>query len=46
MADHKLELCNITNKNNQKGSLSQALEGADVFVGVLVAGALQGHGYR
>lgn len=41
MVPHKLELCEITNRNDQKGSLSDALAGADVFVGVSIAGALK-----
>lgn len=39
--DHKKMLCEITNKNGKKGTLADALIGADVFVGVSVAGALK-----
>lgn len=34
--DHKLELAKITNKEGLTGDLSQALVGADVFVGVSI----------
>lgn len=40
IADHKKDLCEITNPENLKGDLSDAMRGADVFVGVSVAGAL------
>ena len=36
--DHKLELAKITNKEGLTGDLSQALVGADVFVGVPIGG--------
>lgn len=36
--DHKLELAKITNKEGLTGDLSQALVGADVFVGVSIGG--------
>ena len=36
--DHKLELAKITNKEGLTGGLSQALVGADVFVGVSIGG--------
>lgn len=39
--DHKKELCEITNLSDQRGNLADALVGADVFVGVSVAGALK-----
>ena len=39
--DHKKMLCEITNEENRTGTLSDALEGADVFIGVSVAGALK-----
>ncbi len=39
--DHKKELCEITNLDDQRGELADALVGADVFVGVSVAGALK-----
>lgn len=39
--DHKKMLCGITNLKNEKGSLADALVGADVFVGVSVAGVLK-----
>lgn len=32
--DHKLELAKKTNKGNKKGTLKDALQGADVFIGV------------
>lgn len=41
IVDHKKMLCDITNLENQKGTLSDALVGADVFVGVSVGGALK-----
>jgi malate dehydrogenase (oxaloacetate-decarboxylating) len=36
----KDEIASLTNKDNQKGSLSDALKGADVFIGVSVANQL------
>ena len=39
--DHKKMLCDITNENDLRGGLAEALEGADVFIGVSVAGALK-----
>lgn len=36
----KQEIATITNKNNISGSLADAVRGADVFIGVSVAGAL------
>lgn len=41
LAGHKKELCEITNLEQIKGGLEDALEGADVFVGVSIAGALK-----
>ncbi len=41
IADHKKMLCEITNKSDMRGGLADALEGADVFIGVSVAGALK-----
>lgn len=38
---HKKMLCGITNLEGRRGTLSDALQGADVFVGVSVAGALK-----
>ena len=38
--DHKKMFCGITNEDNLTGSLADALVGADVFIGVSVAGAL------
>lgn len=38
---HKKMLCGITNLENRKGNLADALEGADVFIGVSVGGALK-----
>ncbi len=39
--DHKKDLCEITNLKNKQGDLKEALKGADVFIGVSVAGALK-----
>lgn len=39
--DHKKMLCEITNKENLRGDLSDAIKGADVFIGVSVAGTLK-----
>lgn len=39
--DHKEMLCTITNQEDRRGTLADALEGADVFIGVSVAGALK-----
>lgn len=41
IADHKKMLCEITNLENRRGGLAEALDGADVFVGVSVGGALK-----
>lgn len=41
IVDHKKMLCEITNKDDKRGTLADALKGADVFVGVSVAGALK-----
>ncbi len=41
IVDHKKMLCEITNLENRKGNLSDALVGADVFIGVSVGGALK-----
>ena len=41
IADHKKMLCDITNKEDLRGGLGDALKGADVFVGVSVGGALK-----
>ncbi len=38
---HKVSLCEMTNPEGVTGGLSEALQGADVFVGVSVAGALK-----
>jgi malate dehydrogenase (oxaloacetate-decarboxylating) len=40
MNEVKDKVAEYTNVNNQKGSLDEVLEGADVFIGVSVAGAL------
>jgi malate dehydrogenase (oxaloacetate-decarboxylating) len=40
MNEVKERVANFTNKDNQEGSLSDILEGADVFIGVSVAEAL------
>ena len=39
--DHKKDLCEITNLTGKRGGLKEALEGADVFVGVSVPGILK-----
>ncbi|MBR2594948.1 MAG: NAD-dependent malic enzyme [Solobacterium sp.] len=39
--DHKKDLCEITNLTGKRGGLKEALEGADVFVGVSVPGVLK-----
>ena len=41
IADHKEMLCTITNPEDLRGTLADALVGADVFVGVSVGGALE-----
>ncbi|NCC08371.1 MAG: NAD-dependent malic enzyme [Clostridia bacterium] len=38
--DHKAMLCDITNKNDMRGTLADAVNGADVFIGVSIGGAL------
>ena len=43
LAPHKLELAKLTNPDNRKGALANALKNADVFVGVSVKGALSSH---
>ena len=40
IADHKAMLCGITNLSGMRGGLSDAVRGADVFIGVSVGGAL------
>ncbi|MDQ0270100.1 NAD(P)-dependent malic enzyme [Cytobacillus purgationiresistens] len=40
MNDIKSEVAKFTNRDNEKGSLSEVINGADVFIGVSVAGAL------
>ena len=39
--DHKEMLCGITNLEDKRGDLADALVGADVFIGVSVGGALK-----
>lgn len=39
--DHKVDLCKVTNPDRLKGDLADAVKGADVFIGVSVAGALK-----
>ncbi|MBQ1356309.1 MAG: NAD-dependent malic enzyme [Solobacterium sp.] len=39
--DHKKDLCEITNLSDKRGGLKEALEGADVFVGVSVPNVLK-----
>ena len=38
--DHKKELCEVTNLTDMRGTLADAVQGADVFVGVSVPGVL------
>ena len=38
--DHKEMLCSITNLSGMRGTLADAVNGADVFIGVSVGGAL------
>lgn len=38
--EHKRRLCGMTNPEGKRGKLEDALEGADVFIGVSVAGVL------
>lgn len=40
MVEHKRELAVLTNKEQKKGTLSDAVKGADVFIGVSIGGAL------
>lgn len=39
--DHKKMLCNITNLEDKRGTLADAVVGADVFIGVSVGGVLK-----
>lgn len=39
--DHKADLCRVTNLGRMQGTLEDAIRGADVFIGVSVAGALK-----
>ncbi|KAF1296404.1 malate dehydrogenase [Enterococcus sp. JM4C] len=41
LAPHHAEIAKVTNRSHRKGSLADALKGADVFVGVSAPGALQ-----
>lgn len=41
IADHKEMLCGITNLSGLRGTLADAVRGADVFIGVSVSGALK-----
>ncbi|MEG1924516.1 MAG: malic enzyme-like NAD(P)-binding protein [Ruthenibacterium sp.] len=41
IVDHKKELCEITNLGDLRGTLADAIQGADVFIGVSVGGALK-----
>ena len=41
IVDHKKELCEVTNLQDRRGGLAEALEGADVFIGVSVGGCLK-----
>lgn len=38
--DHKKDLCEVTNLTDMRGTLADAVQGADVFVGVSVPGVL------
>lgn len=38
---HKKDLCEVTNLDGKQGALADALNGADVFIGVSVPGALK-----
>ena len=38
--DHKKDLCEVTNLTDRRGTLADAVQGADVFVGVSVPGVL------
>ncbi len=38
---HKKMLCEITNEEDRRGGLAEALKGADVFIGVSAAGVLK-----
>lgn len=40
MTSHKAELCEITNREGLRGTLADAVRGADVFIGVSTQGAL------
>jgi malate dehydrogenase (oxaloacetate-decarboxylating) len=40
IVDHKVQLCEITNLQDLRGDLSDAVKGADVFIGVSVANVL------
>lgn len=42
LADHKRDLAKQTNKTGKKGTLANALDGADIFVGVSVANCVTG----
>ena len=41
IADHKAMLCDITTLGGMRGTLADAIVGADVFIGVSVGGALK-----
>ncbi|ADL12063.1 NAD(P)-dependent malic enzyme [Acetohalobium arabaticum] len=41
LTESQEELARLTNPENEKGSLSQVIKGADVFIGVSVAGVLK-----
>ena len=41
IVDHKKMLCDITNLEDKRGTLADALQGADVFIGVSVGNALK-----
>ncbi len=41
IADHKEMLCGITNRDGLRGTLADAVRGADAFIGVSVSGALK-----
>lgn len=41
LEEYKKQLAKVTNKNNIKGGLEEALEGADVFIGLSAPGVLK-----
>ena len=41
MNDQKIKISNVTNQDDEKGSLDEVIKGSHVFIGVSVAGALK-----